>query len=279
MYDLHNHLLPGIDDGATDISVSIEMARAAAESGTMVMACTPHYTPGVWSNIGPDIRARAQQLQAVLYERGIPLQLTTGCDMHVNPDMIEGLRTGRLLSLNDTRYVLLELPHHAAPARLDDCFFGLLSAGYIPIFTHPERVGWIQNHYDSIKRLARSGVWMQITAGSLVGSFGSRARYWAEKMLDEGLVHILASDAHDMKKRPPQLREGREIAAQWVGDYEAYNLTVARPYGILCNQPPASLPPVPERQPVDLVAEIEKDDRPGAHHRSKGFFQNILSRL
>ena len=119
------------------------------------------------------------------------------------------LRSGQLLSLADTRYVLVEPPHHVAPPRLEDLFFNLLVAGYVPILTHPERLTWIKDPtIQTVQRLVRAGVWMQITAGSLAGAFGRNARYWAERMLDEGCVHILATDAHDVNRRPPNLSLG-----------------------------------------------------------------------
>lgn len=249
MIDLHSHLLPGIDDGAPDLNVSLDMARAAVANGVGVMACTPHIFPGVWPNTGPDIRQRVAALQNALDEHGIALNLITGADVHITPDLANGLRSGHLLSLADTRYVLLETPHTVAPPHLNQCFFGVQAAGYVPIFTHPERLTWIESHYSAIQRLAECGVWMQITAGSLLGSFGRRARYWAEKMLDDGIVHILASDAHDMQHRPPVLAEGHAAAAAIVGPEEAYNLVVARPYGILYNQLPSQLPPLPNAAP------------------------------
>src|SRR5690606_33768464 len=108
-----------------------------------------------------------------------------------------GLRQGRIPTLSNSRYFLFEPPHHVAPPRLEEAAFNLLAAGYVPILTHPERLTWIESHYAVFKRLAHSGVWMQLTAGALYGKFGARPRYWSERMLDEGLVHIVASDAHD----------------------------------------------------------------------------------
>ena len=145
------------------------------------------------------------------------------------PSFVAELRSGHLLSLADTRYVLVEPPHHVAPPRLEDLFFNLLVAGYVPILTHPERLTWIKSHYQAVQRLVQAGVWMQITAGSLAGAFGRNARYWAERMLDEGCVHILATDAHDVNRRPPNLSHGRELAAKRVGDVEAEHLVVTRP--------------------------------------------------
>jgi protein-tyrosine phosphatase len=243
LIDLHSHILPGIDDGAADLGVSLQMARAAVSGGVQVMACTPHIMQGLWNNTGPDIRRATEALQSALDTEGVPLKLVTGADLHVVYDMLAGLRSGRFLSLADSRYVLLELPHHVAPARLDDCFYGLLAAGFVPILTHPERLTWLEAHYASIRRLAASGVWMQITAGSLLGSFGRRARYWGERMIAEGVAHVLASDAHDAERRPPDLREGREAAAQLIGVEEAHHLVVTRPCGIIQDQPPSRLPP------------------------------------
>jgi protein-tyrosine phosphatase len=117
-----------------------------------------------------------------------------------------------------------------------------LTAGYVPILTHPERLTWIKSRYEIVQRLAEAGVWMQITAGSLAGAFGKGAQYWGERMLDEGLVHILATDAHDTKRRPPTLSVGRDLAAARVGEGEAEHLVATRPRGVLENVAPSSLP-------------------------------------
>lgn len=242
MIDLHCHLLPGIDDGAADLAVSLDMAKAFVADGVTTVACTPHIMPGVYPNTGPGIREAVGALQRQLDDRGIALRLVTGADVHIVPDFVQGLRDGRLLSLADTRYVLVEPPHHVAPVHLDDLFFQLLLAGYIPILTHPERLGWIKSHYAAVVKLAQAGVWIQITAGSLTGAFGQSAQYWAERMLDEGCVHILATDAHDTRRRPPQLGKGRDVAAKRVGADEAAHLVFTRPKGVLENVEPSTLP-------------------------------------
>jgi protein-tyrosine phosphatase len=239
--DLHCHILPGIDDGAPDLSVSLDMARASVADGVMVLACTPHILPGLYHNSGPQIRQATLELQQALDREGIPLRLVAGADVHMVPDFVAGLSSGRLLALADTRYVLVEPPHHVAPLRLEEFFFNLAVAGYVPILTHPERLSWIEAQYSAIQRLVRAGVWMQITAGSLTGAFGRSAQYWANRMLDEGCVHILATDAHDTRRRPPNLSKGRDLAAERVGAREAEHLVVTRPMGILENASPATL--------------------------------------
>jgi len=243
MFDLHCHILPGIDDGAADLGVSMAMARAFVADGVSVVACTPHILPGLYPNSGPEIRKAVGRLQQALDREGIPLRLVTGADNHIVPSFVAELRSGHLLSLADTRYVLVEPPHHIVPPRMEELFFSLLVAGYVPILTHPERLTWVKAHYTTVQRLVHGGVWMQITAGSLAGAFGRNARYWGERMLDDGCVHILATDAHNVDRRPPNLSLGRALAAKRVGDIEAQNLVETRPAGVPRNDLPTNLPP------------------------------------
>lgn len=214
-----------------------------------------------------------------LDEADIPLQLVAGADNHITPDFVGGLKSGHLLSLNDTRYVLVEPPHHVAPARLEDSFFGLLVADYIPILTHPERLRWIEDKYNVMCRLSGRGVWMQITCGSLCGRFGRRARCWAERMLAEGRVHILATDAHNLTKRPPDLAEGCRFAERLVGDHEARDLVVTRPFGILSNMAPGGLP-VPTAT-ADGANEVggNHEDAGTSRNRRRGGMAQRLQRL
>jgi len=246
LIDLHSHLLPGIDDGAKDLATSLAMARMAAADGITTIACTPHILAGVYNNNGPAIRRAVAQLAESIAKAGIPITLVTGADVHIAPDLGVQLRDGRTLTLNNSRYLLLEPPHHVLPPRLEDLIFGLQAAGYFPIVTHPERLSWIEGHYDLIRRLVSSSVLMQITAGSVMGRFGRGPRYWAERMLDEGLCHLLATDAHNTEQRAPRLAEARDVVAQWLGDDEAINLVVRRPQGVLDNLSPADLPPLPQ---------------------------------
>ncbi len=241
MIDLHSHLLPGVDDGAADLSIALAMARAWVADGVTVVACTPHILPGLYHNTGPQIRAGVAQLQEALNQAEIPLRLVTGADNHIVPDFVASLQSGHLLTLADSRYVLVEPPHHIAPPRLEELFFSILVAGYIPILTHPERLTWIESEYSTMIRLAQKGVWMQITAGSLTGAFGRRPKYWAERMMAEGLVHILATDTHNLDRRAPILSHGREAAAKRVGDMESEHLVLTRPQGIIANMAPGDL--------------------------------------
>lgn len=243
MIDLHCHLLPGIDDGAPDLRAALAMARAAVADGIRVAACTPHIYPGLYENDRAGIRRALAEFAAQLQRRKIPLQLVIGADVHLTPDLPERLKAGKVPTLHDSRYLLLEPPHHVAPPRFETSVFALILSGYVPVITHPERLTWIENHHAVFRRLAEHGAWMQVTAGALTGRYGRRPRYWGERLLDEGLAHLLATDAHDAERRAPRLAEGRDAAAARVGEAEALRLVMERPQAILRNLDPAQVTP------------------------------------
>ena len=172
------------------------------------------------------------------------LALVVGGDAHIRPDFVSALQSGMILSLHDSRYVLFEPPHMSMPQRFEELLFNVQMSGYVPILTHPERFKWIEQNYEVFQNLARSGVWMQVTAGSLTGRFGKRSRYWAQKMLAEGLVSIVATDAHNVTSRPPLLAEARLVAEAEVGLDEARHLVVTRPLCVLDNAPAEAVPPI-----------------------------------
>lgn len=238
-------MLPAIDDGAPSLDVSLEMARMAVADGITVTACTPHIYPGLYENTVPGIRAALAALRQAVGEAGIPLQLVMGADVHLVPDLVDALRTQRVPTLHGSRYFLFEPPHHVAPPRLEQMAFDVMAAGYVPVVTHPERLSWINSHYPMFARMVRAGAWLQITAGAVTGRFGPPAKYWAERLLDDGLVHILATDSHHSRKRPPLLNEAREAAARRVGAEEATHMVLTRPRGILVDAAPDALPLVP----------------------------------
>jgi protein-tyrosine phosphatase len=241
MVDLHCHILPGIDDGAADLETSLAMAKIAVEDGIGTIACTPHIYPGLYENTAKGIRAAIASLQSEFDQRSIPLRLVEGADVHLDPDLVTGIANGRVPTLAGSRYLLLEPPHHVAPPRFQDSVFKLMVAGHVPIITHPERLTWIEDHYADFEQLVEMGAWMQITSGSLTGRFGRGPKYWAEKMLEDGLVHILATDSHHFEVRPPLLQEGRDAAAKRVGREEAQRMVVTRPQGIVDNLAAAEL--------------------------------------
>ncbi len=152
-----------------------------------------------------------------------------------------------------------------APPRFEESVFNFVISGYVPVITHPERLTWIAEHYDVFKRIAQRGAWMQITSGSLTGRFGDGAKYWGEKMLDEGFVHILATDAHTTRRRAPLLAEGRHAAEKYVGKDEAERLVNERPRAILDDVAPEKVHSTPA-----MLPEAARPRKPGIWSRLRG---------
>jgi protein-tyrosine phosphatase len=242
LIDLHSHILPSVDDGAKSLDEAMEMARMAVDDGIQVMACTPHFMPGLYDNDSTDIRHRVAHLNQAFMDQGIDLALVLGGDAHIRPDFVACLQDGRIPTLHNSRYVLFEPPHTVMPQRMDELLYNIQIAGFVPILTHPERLKWIEQSYQTFVDLAKKGVWMQITCGSLAGRFGKRSQYWAQRMLAEGLVSILATDTHNTRSRPPLMAEARELVAKEVGPEEADNLVLTRPVCVLENRDPDTIP-------------------------------------
>ena len=237
MYDVHCHILPDFDDGADNLEVSLSMARMAVEDGITHLACTPHIYPGLFDYDTESISKAVNSFSKQLESSGIPLTLCMGADIQMVSEILPRLREGSMPTINNSRYLLFEPPHHLAPVGFEEAIYNILASDYVPVITHPERLAWIEDHYTQFIDIVRQGAWLQVTAGSLSGVFGARPQYWAERMLSDGIVHLLASDGHNMTTRAPLLSEGRELASKLVGDAESYALVTQRPKAIWNNEP------------------------------------------
>jgi protein-tyrosine phosphatase len=245
MIDLHSHILPALDDGADTLETSIEMARMAVEDGVTRMACTPHIIQGRYPNSTKTVLPAMKALQGHLDERGIPLTLVQGADVHVIYDLPLRLRRGEIPTLNGSRYFLLEPPHQVFAPFLEEFARRLLQAGYIPIITHPERLGWIRRRYDVVRRLHQLGCPLQLTAGSLLGHFGQEAEEFTVRIIEDGMGSIFASDAHGVRVRTPRLSTAMRLVAERWGAEMAENMFERRPAIILAD---GNLPSVAPRR-------------------------------
>ena len=264
MIDLHSHILPGCDDGAADVASALAMARVAVADGTRILACTPHILPGLYHNDAAGIRRRVLALREVLSREGIDLQLVIGADVHIAPDLPQKLADKTVPTLNGSRYFLLEPPHHVVPPNLIAFFERLIEAGYIPVITHPERLTWVAKNYGLIESAGRAGALMQITAGSLTGQFGTQAKALSDRMLEEGRIDLVASDAHNVSGRSPVLSTAYAIVEEKAGSETAHALFVETPARILQN---AEIKPAGMNVPRGVPREAEKKSRAGKFWR------------
>lgn len=246
MIDLHCHMLPADDHDHADPGLALEMARIALDDGIRHSVCAPQPAPGHSPQDASRTRSATKRFAAALDQAGLPLRVSPGAALQLEPELLPGLRQGRLPTLADSRYYLLELPSTAAPGGFSKTIATSLAAGYVPVIAHPEQLDWLnESHYHRLVQAARQGAWLMVTAGAVTGRFGATARGWAERLLDDGLVHLLASDAHDSDRHPPLLSAGRDAAACWVGADEADRLVRERPAAIIANLTPGQVTPPP----------------------------------
>lgn len=219
--DIHCHMLPGIDDGARDHSESLAMALLAVDEGFDTVVVTPHQLGGYAHNHGDEIRVRAVELQEFFQSNGVPLKVLPGADVRIDDGMIEKLVSGEVLTVADHRkHVLLELPHELY-LPLEPVLDALERRGMTGILTHPERNRGILNLPSLIKPLVERGCLMQVTAGSLMGTFGAASQAMAEQMCRRGLVHFLATDAHGPQSRRPKMLDAFARATELAGEKAA----------------------------------------------------------
>lgn len=239
MIDLHSHMLPGLDDGAASWEDSLEMARMAVADGIRTMAVTPHLyknhsvnTPEI---ICKDlILAKVEELKQKLLTAGIDLEIIPGCDFPLSYEGLQLLEDGQVLTINDGgRYLLLEFPHSSLPPAAENICFQLLSKGLTPIITHPERHFLFMEMPKKLKRFLDLGCLAQMTACSLTGGFGRQVARAARDMLRHGYIHLLASDAHDTRRRAPLLRPALEEASSLVGKDRALAMVTVTPDKII----------------------------------------------
>jgi len=246
MIDLHCHVLPGIDDGPATMDESIQLARVAAAEGTRVLVATSHVnhrypnTPGLIAEL-------VGSVNGALREEGIPVEVVPGAEVAL--EMLPRLEPGDLerLVLGAGPYLLLEAPLSAVGAELEHAVRELQGSGYRVVLAHPERCPSFHREPGRLAALVSAGVLCSLTASSFTGRFGRPVQALSDRLLMDGLVHNVASDAHGPEARPPTLRSTMETAATRISGLSAAVpwLTDAAPAAILAGDPLPPAPPLP----------------------------------
>jgi protein-tyrosine phosphatase len=240
MIDLHSHILRGIDDGARTLDESLDIANAAVAGGITVIAGTPHVRDD-WPTDAGVMEYRVAELRAELLERQVPLEVKPGGEIAV--EWLERLSIDELRRFGlggNPRYLLVEAPYYGWPLGLANRLFSLIASGITPVLAHPERNPEVQVAPEVLLQLVDAGVLVQVTAASVDGRIGSEAMDSARLLIDKGLAHMLASDAHNASVRAV----GMASAVSAVGNAElATWLTEDVPSAILSD---SQIPPRPE---------------------------------
>ncbi|MCP3032926.1 tyrosine protein phosphatase [Halobacillus sp. A1] len=202
MIDLHSHILPGVDDGAQSLEESMAMAEAALQEGIDTIIAAPNHLNGSYVNDKPIILKKVNDLHNELQKRKMGLTVLPGQLTRLNGELLDDLKNGTILTINRTSpYVLIELPGDHVPQYTNHLLFNLQMEGYQPIIANPERNEYIQKHPNALYTLVKNGAYSQVTAASLCGRHGRAVRKLAHQLIEANLVHVIASDIHQLQKK------------------------------------------------------------------------------
>lgn len=249
MIDLHTHILPGVDDGVQTEDDAVEFARVAYRDGTRTIVATPHCRDGFFTIERKQVLAGVAALRERLARESIAIDLVPGAEVHLCPDLVERIRDGRAPTLADNgKTLLLELSLTQYPVDIENVVFQLRLAGTIPLFAHPERIRYFADDIRRYESVVRLGAYGQVTSGSVLGVFGRKTQEFSLELLRKGLIHVMASDAHNVTGRPPDLGEALPELASVVGDELAARMVDEFPAALLRGEEidfpePAAEPP------------------------------------
>ncbi|WP_415890404.1 tyrosine-protein phosphatase [Neptuniibacter sp. SY11_33] len=236
MIDLHCHLLPSIDDGASSVEEALSLARMAVADGITHMVFTPHVHPGRYENNAQTIQPVFEGFQRTLIEHDIQLSVKPAGEVRLSVEVLTMFAAGKLPFLGEwegKKVMLLELPHSHVPPGTDNLVKWLLDRNVLPMIAHPERNKGFHSDSRKLAPFIEMGCLFQLTAMSVTGEFGKPAEELSVKMLENGWATVIASDAHNASHRPPVLSNAVKVAAQLIGETEARRLVWGNPARII----------------------------------------------
>ena len=234
MIDIHCHILPEVDDGPKSWETAEAMCRMAAQDGITHMVATPHANDRYFYD-----RDYLNNLLRRLQQRiGETPRLSLGCDFHLSyENMQSALDAPEKFCIGNSHYLLVEFNNFSIPAQLDDWLSLMVAREITPIVTHPERNPILQKSEERILQWVEMGCAVQVTASALTGSWGDRAHEAAQSLLKKKAAHFLATDAHDISRRPPVLSRARNIVAKSFGEEFARELVESNPAAVVNDEP------------------------------------------
>lgn len=226
MIDIHCHILPEIDDGAMDIDDTLAMASLAAECGVKAIVATPHCNiPGAPSNYFDDyLKKLIIRTRQTLSDENIPIKLLSGMEVYVTFDLPDLIKQGKILTLNQSRYLLVEFNFGEDPEFVDIMVDRLKELKIIPVIAHPERYEFVKFNPDFATHLKRKGCVLQSNKGSFLGRYGTSTRDTAFELLKADVVSVIASDAHNCTVRTPYMTEAKQILTPYCDVDKLFSL-------------------------------------------------------
>jgi len=236
LIDMHSHILPGVDDGATDVAESLAMLRIAVADGVTTQVLTPHIHLGRYDNTRESLRSVFAAFHELVQSEGIEIRLELAAEVRIGAEILQLVaRDGApwLGTWEGKKVLLMELPYSEIPVGSNNLVRWLVRHDVLPMIAHPERNRAFQAKPAKLEPLMDEGCLAQVTAGSLTGKFGPQAKGLAEALLRSGQVTLLATDCHNLSYRPPDLGAGLAAAAQLVGSFPAEAWVTENPRRLL----------------------------------------------
>ena len=217
LYDIHCHILPGVDDGAKNMDIALALIEKEIEAGVETIILTPHFRKEMFE---PDMEDIWNAYDELLYEtRYKNIRLYLGCEFHANMEMVETLDNDLRPTLADSRYVLTEFAHNSTRAFMKERADALLMSGYRPIIAHIERYRATRKDFDLIEDLIEMGCEVQVNADAIIGRDGLGAQRFCKKLMQEDMLHYVGSDTHNLRGRAPHLGECCEYLKKHGSEY------------------------------------------------------------
>ncbi|WP_299734703.1 CpsB/CapC family capsule biosynthesis tyrosine phosphatase [uncultured Endozoicomonas sp.] len=232
MIDIHNHIIPAIDDGPDTLEQALELLWQAEADGIQRLVCTPHMHPGRYDNDITTIKPAFDDLVKQASDAEIGVQLAMAAEVRFSDEMMFQLRNKRIPMIGQWEgydCLLLEMPHQNIPMGIEHMLEWLEKQKIRAVIAHPERNKELMAYPDRVLPLVERGALLQVTAGCIPGFFGEKAQTTARWLLDHELVQFVASDAHHAKRRPPAMKAAADVLDGWYGKDVRDRLTLTNP--------------------------------------------------
>lgn len=231
--DLHTHILPAVDDGAQDLDDSLKLLQMAWDDGTTDVVLTPHYRGRFRRNTPEMLRERFELLCKEAKQILPEMKLYLGNEAGIERDLGEKIAEGRVLSLNDSNYVLLEFDYGCSRINLMDGVMAVISSGYTPVIAHAERYDVFRKNKKLAEEVLQVGALIQLNAESVLGKCGFSEKRCCHRLLKNRMAHFIASDGHDQQERKPELSECFRHVSKRYGEVYAWELFRDNAHGLL----------------------------------------------
>ncbi len=236
MVDFHTHILPNVDDGAKSVEETFNLIKEAKKAGFDSIVSTSHYKLNYYEVNAQERRILIDAISNNLNKQNLDIALYLGNEIHISNDIIKLLENGKACTINNTNYVLFELPFYDKIINLYDIIYELLQHKLIPILAHPERYDFVQKDPNVIYDLIQKGVLMQCNYGSFIGQYGEKAEILIKKFLKNDMVHFLGTDVHKENTIYPQIPSVLEELEKFIGKDKLETITTINPNMALENR-------------------------------------------